>query len=144
MRSAWDAVVRYLWDVTTCFCATSWRHTTETSSRRTIKTFLSSSFGTSLRRRGDVTMVRHCYVLLRCCHDVPCVIWTNRKSWFSKATRTSFGVSAAVERAWKLARLTFSLFKRRVPDQNTAYLAFSWKCNKKKQIWLPEEITRNL
>ena len=33
------------------------------------KNLLAVSFETSLRRRGDVTMVRRCYVLLRRCDD---------------------------------------------------------------------------
>ena len=41
--------------------------------------------------------------------------------------RTSLGISPEVERTWKLAKLTISLFKRRVPNQNTAHLAFSLK-----------------
>ena len=52
-------------------CVKSWRRTTETSWRRIIMTSLGVSFETSLRRCGDVPMVRCCYVLLRRCHDVP-------------------------------------------------------------------------
>ena len=42
-----------------------------TSAHHTTKTSLGVSFETSLRRPGDVPMVRRCYVLLRRCHDVP-------------------------------------------------------------------------
>ena len=42
-----------------------------TSAHHTTKTSLGVSFETSLRRPGDVPMLRRCYVLLRRCHDVP-------------------------------------------------------------------------
>ena len=49
----------------------SWRRTTETSWWRTTDTSLGVSFGTCLRRRGDVMIGRRCYVLFRSRHDVP-------------------------------------------------------------------------
>ena len=52
-------------------CGISWRCTTEMPWRRTTEVLLGVSFETSLRRRRDVSMVRHYYVLLRRCHGVP-------------------------------------------------------------------------
>ena len=52
-------------------CATSGRRTTETPWHCTTETLLDVSFETSLRCRGDVPMVLHCFVILRHCPDVP-------------------------------------------------------------------------
>ena len=70
-----DVIECFIWDLQ----ETSQRRTNGTSKIRTTETFwwstnetsLSFSFQTCLRRRRDALMGRHCYVLLKRCHDVP-------------------------------------------------------------------------
>ena len=51
-------------------CATSRGRTTETTSQRSTETSLGVSFETSMRRREDLPMVCHCYVVTTFLNDV--------------------------------------------------------------------------
>ena len=62
-----DVIEYFIWDLK----KTSQRRTNGASKIRTTETSLGVSFETCLRRRRDALMGRHCYVFLRCCHDVP-------------------------------------------------------------------------
>ena len=62
-----DVIGCFIWELQ----ETLQRRTNATSWMRTTETSLSVSFGTNVRRRGDVLMGRRHYVSLRRCYEIP-------------------------------------------------------------------------